>query len=116
MNFTVLLPYLLSLLGRGNIDLEKPIKDVIDKIDILPDKEQELPIEPIDVRRAQEILAQLGFDPGPADGRPGQRTRAAVRAYQKARSLIEDGLIGQQTWARLLKDVAENDASNQGQA
>jgi peptidoglycan hydrolase-like protein with peptidoglycan-binding domain len=39
------------------------------------------------VRRVQEQLAAAGFDPGPADGVVGARTRAALRAFQKARRL-----------------------------
>jgi peptidoglycan hydrolase-like protein with peptidoglycan-binding domain len=34
------------------------------------------------VRGIQEELAGHGYRPGPVDGKPGPRTRAAVRAYQ----------------------------------
>jgi peptidoglycan hydrolase-like protein with peptidoglycan-binding domain len=43
------------------------------------------------VRRAQERLAAAGFDPGPADGIVGARTRAALRAFQEARDLAPTG-------------------------
>ncbi|PLX37508.1 MAG: hypothetical protein C0606_04180 [Hyphomicrobiales bacterium] len=36
------------------------------------------------IQQAQTLLAQLGYDPGPADGVPGPRTRDAVKAFQKA--------------------------------
>src|SRR3546814_8814118 len=36
------------------------------------------------VEQAQEALASLGYDPGPADGRQGPRTRTAVAAFQEA--------------------------------
>lgn len=39
----------------------------------------------------QSSLAALGHDPGPADGVPGSRTRAAIRAYQTATGLTADG-------------------------
>lgn len=39
----------------------------------------------------QKYLAALGYDPGPADGVPGARTRAAIRAYQGAAGLPADG-------------------------
>ncbi len=43
------------------------------------------------VRRVQERLAAAGFDPGPADGVAGPRTRAALRAFQEARGLDPTG-------------------------
>ena len=43
------------------------------------------------VRRVQERLAAAGFDPGPADGIAGPRTRAALRAFQEARGLDPTG-------------------------
>jgi hypothetical protein len=44
-----------------------------------------------DIREAQTALARLGFDPGPADGVVGPRTRAAVRAFQQASGLTANG-------------------------
>ncbi len=43
------------------------------------------------VAAVQRALARLGYDPGPADGVPGPRTRAAVRAFQAAAGLPVDG-------------------------
>jgi peptidoglycan hydrolase-like protein with peptidoglycan-binding domain len=45
------------------------------------------------VRRVQEGLERLGYRPGPADGIAGERTRAAVRAYQRDHGLLVDGRI-----------------------
>jgi peptidoglycan hydrolase-like protein with peptidoglycan-binding domain len=42
----------------------------------------------------QRRLAELGYDPGPADGRAGPRTRAAIQAFQRARGLPADGKPG----------------------
>jgi hypothetical protein len=45
------------------------------------------------VLRLQQMLADLGHEPGPADGVPGPRTRRAVREYQAKSGLIGDGRI-----------------------
>jgi peptidoglycan hydrolase-like protein with peptidoglycan-binding domain len=39
----------------------------------------------------QRALAERGYDAGPADGIPGPRTRAAIRAYQEDAGLPADG-------------------------
>lgn len=45
------------------------------------------------VARAQRGLATLGYQPGPADGIPGRKTAAAIRAYQKKAGLSVDGTV-----------------------
>lgn len=45
------------------------------------------------ITRAQAFLAARGFDPGPADGRFGARTREAISAFQKANGLAVTGEI-----------------------
>lgn len=49
----------------------------------------------------QKKLKEHGFDPGPIDGIFGAKTLAAVKAFQKAKRLIVDGIVGPQTWAAL---------------
>jgi N-acetylmuramoyl-L-alanine amidase len=51
---------------------------------------------------AQRELARLGYDPGPIDGYMGPRTREAIRAFQKARKLAPDGILGPVTLGALL--------------
>lgn len=47
-----------------------------------------------DVAAVQARLAELGYDPGPADGVFGARTASAVMAFQKVEGLARDGRIG----------------------
>ena len=56
------------------------------------------------VKAVQRMLYALGYDLGSAkvDGDFGSKTDAAVRAYQKNKGLTVDGIVGQQTWSKLL--------------
>ncbi|MXW90932.1 MAG: hypothetical protein F4114_15320 [Rhodospirillaceae bacterium] len=47
------------------------------------------------VAAVQRALAQLGYDPGPADGIAGPKTRNAVRAFQAAAGLPVDGRVSE---------------------
>lgn len=55
------------------------------------------------VRLAQEILAQLGYNPGPVDGVVGARTRAAIRAFQASEGLPVDGKLSTPLLVNLLQ-------------
>lgn len=39
----------------------------------------------------QQLLARAGYDPGPLDGKPGRKTRAAILAFQQDAGLKTDG-------------------------
>lgn len=54
-----------------------------------------------DVTRLQQLLRNAGFDPGPIDGIFGNRTQAAVIAFQRSRNLVPDGIVGIKTWTAL---------------
>jgi murein DD-endopeptidase MepM/ murein hydrolase activator NlpD len=54
-----------------------------------------------EVREAQQLLAALGFNPGPSDGVFGPRTLDAVLDFQRSLGLQVDGLVGPQTRSRL---------------
>src|ERR1700761_576204 len=49
------------------------------------------------VRSLQRRLTQLGFAPGPIDGRYGPLTTASVERFQATADLIIDGIAGPQT-------------------
>lgn len=49
--------------------------------------------DPSTVKDVQARLSDLGYDPGPADGQLGPKTRAAIRAYQKDTGLKADGQV-----------------------
>jgi membrane-bound lytic murein transglycosylase B len=49
------------------------------------------PLRPDEIEELQQLLNRLGFDAGSADGIPGSRTQAAIRAFQKEHSLPPDG-------------------------
>jgi lysozyme len=61
------------------------------------------PANAFGVYEIQGALARHGFDPGPIDGIFGTKTLAAVRAFQAARGLKVDGIVGPRTTAALKK-------------
>lgn len=67
-----------------------------------------------DVRKLQEGLAKLGFDPGPVDGIFGAKTAAAVKAFQESvKSLDVDGIAGPKTAAKLEAKIAKKAAKKE---
>ncbi len=50
-----------------------------------------------DVMELQALLKKLGYMPGPADGRCGPQTQAAVAAFQRRFGLAADGVAGANT-------------------
>lgn len=53
------------------------------------------------VMKIQTLLAEQGYDPGPADGVEGPKTRDAVRAFQERVGLVGTGLIDRSLVAAL---------------
>ena len=49
----------------------------------------------------QETLKALGYNPGPIDGVFGATTEAAVKAFQQARGITADGIVGKVTWINI---------------
>lgn len=58
----------------------------------------------ISVRYLQHLLSKLGYSPGAIDGIFGNKTLAAVKAFQSDHVLVVDGIVGSKTWAELEKD------------
>jgi peptidoglycan hydrolase-like protein with peptidoglycan-binding domain len=54
-----------------------------------------------EVRDLQEALKALGHDPGPSDGVFGSRTEDAVKAFQQAKGIAVDGIVGRVTWINI---------------
>ena len=55
------------------------------------------------VKALQRMLAYMGYSKSSVDGDFGTKTDAGVRAYQKANKLTVDGIVGGNTWNKLLK-------------
>jgi peptidoglycan hydrolase-like protein with peptidoglycan-binding domain len=55
-----------------------------------------------DVREVQQALIAKGFDPKGVDGSYGPGTEKAVTAFQKAVGIKADGIVGSETWGRLM--------------
>jgi peptidoglycan hydrolase-like protein with peptidoglycan-binding domain len=53
------------------------------------------------VKAVQQILADLGYAPGPIDGAMGSATERAVKAFQHDRKIAETGQIGRE----LLREI-----------
>jgi len=66
-----------------------------------PSKEVPAVPHPNDVNRMQQALLDKGYYRGKVDGVLGLRTRAGIRAYQKAENLPVTGQLDKETAGRL---------------
>ncbi len=55
-----------------------------------------------EVKAAQYLLNEHGYNAGAVDGVFGTQTENAVKSFQTAKGLASDGVIGRQTWTALL--------------
>ena len=58
------------------------------------------------IANLQRALHRLGYDPGPVDGIPGARTRAAIRAFQADAGLPVTGQVSERLESAVLAAVA----------
>lgn len=77
---------------------------------IVPEPHEEEPVKPkkegmsqVAARQIQTALYNAGYDPGPIDGKLGNKTRLAVKEFQRDNGLKADGVVGNQTWSKLGK-------------
>lgn len=54
------------------------------------------------VKAVQQLLNTQGYEAGSVDGQFGPATTTAVQAFQRARGLSADGIVGAKTWTALL--------------
>ncbi len=59
-----------------------------------------------DIHNVQRLLRELGYDSGPADGRRGAKTRAAIEQFQRDAKLPVDGKPTEALRERLQKESA----------
>lgn len=57
------------------------------------------------IQTAQNLLTKHGFDPGPADGLMGDKTRDAIMAFQQRSGLDVDGKLSQELLNKLRQDT-----------
>jgi peptidoglycan hydrolase-like protein with peptidoglycan-binding domain len=61
----------------------------------------------LDVRGVQQILADLGYAPGPIDGAAGEATQRAISAFQRDRKIAQTGKITPELLAELKRVAGE---------
>lgn len=55
------------------------------------------------IKKIQRALKRAGFDPGPANGTIGEKTKKAIMSFQKSKGLPVNGIIDPKTWGELSK-------------
>ncbi len=64
------------------------------------------------IGRAQAGLNALGYDAGPADGRPGQRAVAAMTSFQRTNNVPATGALSLETLFQIERQVASPSAGS----
>jgi hypothetical protein len=58
-------------------------------------------------REAQQLLTDLGYDPGPVDGDYGSRTAVAVKAFQRDTDMTQNGWVDKDLLTTLRRLAAQ---------
>ena len=103
---TVVNPYSALVAAGGNDVGGKPRDPIVGGARVLRNG-----LYGADVRELQTALQRLGYSVGSIDGRFGDRTEAAVRAFQRAVGISADGLVGRATKAAV-RGVERDDADS----
>ncbi len=69
------------------------------------------------IKKLQEGLVELGYDPGSADGLMGPKTRKAIIAFQNDHGLVGDGKHSGFLMFEIdvQRDIAKREATPEGQ-
>lgn len=59
-------------------------------------------------KEIQQALKNAGIYQGAVDGKIGPRTREAVKEFQRIQGLKVDGVVGRQTWEKLLPYLGQS--------
>lgn len=64
-------------------------------------KEPPITMSKSEILKIQKRLLELGYDPGPADGLMGAKTKDAIKSFQRDNSLEETGVVDEKTKEKL---------------
>lgn len=73
----------------------------------LPRRAAESAKKRMTLRQTQRALAAAGHYQGTIDGKPGPKTRKAIKTFQQAQGLKADGIVGSATTEALAKYLDE---------
>ncbi|MBZ0218379.1 MAG: peptidoglycan-binding protein [Fimbriimonadaceae bacterium] len=116
--------YNLGLMYRDGIGVERDLDEAVRlfRLALADEKRAKKALEKLgvplyDPAEIQQLLVDLGYDPGPVDGKPASRTRAAVSAFQNDQNISADGELDVALLEQLRDAVksAESDEENENQ-
>jgi len=80
--------------GEAGAETAAPTGDAAARPSVAsPTSTTEPAAQEVDVSQVQTLLTELGFAPGPVDGRMGRRTAAAISEFQRREGLAVDGVL-----------------------
>lgn len=107
--------YAMPGIDYGDADMGKPGANKPAKVYVLGERLLKSGVRGEDVERLQELLAELGYAPGEADGIFGGQTERAVRALQERGGLEVDGIYGKLSHAELMAQLQEMQEGDTGE-